>query len=406
LALFLLAAASVPAVHAEDKPEVSFGGQYRINNYGVENDDAGEDDQTASRLRVRQNIDLKLPENLAAHLQFELGHTSGNVTTTEMDVKVRHAVLRYETGGGAYSAGILPVSDRFGDVLFSSAWDYNPVAAMAELQAGGGELQVVAGVLDEGLEDESQDDTTHYQLDYSHPWGKAHWNLGLSVVGIPDADGRSRGHWNGGAGVRFPIRRAELTAYLLASGTNRELLASSDDGSGVAGVLSLTRKFERAMVGLLLSRAQSGREGDGFLPVMSVVGTNGYWGYTGILTVQGPTDTGFDGDALNVSNNGYGLTSVQARYLFPITERFDGYVAAGWFGATDAPGRDSTVGRELMGMGTFHVTKILAVDFGVAVADLGDSVSGYSLGAAGGFTQPAGVDRTKTVLFLRLQAEF
>jgi hypothetical protein len=135
-------------------------------------------------------------------------------------------------------------------------------------------------------------------------------------------------------------------------------------------------------------------------------GANSYWGYTGILTVQGPTDTGFDGDSLNISNNGYGLASVQARCSFPLAIVLKGYLAAGWFGGGRAAGRSRSVGVDVLAMGTYRFGKALALDVGAAYARLEDSVSGYQQGAAGAFNQPAGARRDKRALFARLQAEF
>jgi hypothetical protein len=142
---------------------------------------------------------------------------------------------------------------------------------------------------------------------------------------------------------------------------------------------------------------------------MAFAPTYGYWGYTGLLTVQGATDTGFDGDAVNISHNGLGLTTVQVKYARPLTQSFDVHLAAGWFGNTDSPaGRDSLVGIDLLAMGTYHFTKILALDFGLAYAMLEDSVSGYPNSVIGGvtFNQPVDDDRDKTAFFTRLQAEF
>ena len=38
----------------------------------------------------------------------------------------------------------------------------------------------------------------------------------------------------------------------------------------------------------------AGTDGGAFVSPMSLLGTHGYWGYTAILTIQGPTDTGID----------------------------------------------------------------------------------------------------------------
>ena len=60
--------------------EFSFPGQYRINSYSVNNDKDQQDQQTASRLRIRQSIDIKFNENLKSSLRFQLNHTNENTT--------------------------------------------------------------------------------------------------------------------------------------------------------------------------------------------------------------------------------------------------------------------------------------------------------------------------------------
>jgi len=161
---------------------------------------------------------------------------------------------------------------------------------------------------------------------------------------------------------------------------------------------------------MVASYTSGEKDGTGFLMPMAFAQSFGYWGYTGILTVQGPTDTGFDFDGVNMSNNGYGMSSVQAKYAFPITEALSGYVSAGWYGNTDARNRDSNVGTDLLAMGTYRFNRYFALDAGAAYASLEDSVSGYFQGVqnVGGpaFNQARGEDRNKYALFARIQAEF
>jgi hypothetical protein len=414
---------------ARSGPEVSFGGQYRINTYSADNDVAGEGKQTAARTRIRQNIDIKFDERFKTHLQMELGHTTDNVTTTaysdrarggDANFNVRHAVLDYTTVGGVnLQAGIVPLSDYFGDTQFSRDWNYNPLAVSVLAPVGAGTLRAFAGALREtvgtGGETVSKDDTTHYQLDYRLPLsGNAQFNLGASYVTLtPDvaAPFRSGNHGNYGVGAQFELGRGwQLNGFVLGSTTDKVLLApGAGNGSGAAVKLELTGGAGPGKFGLLVTYATGKSNGTGFLPVMALARTNGYWGYTGILTVQGPTDTGFDGDSVNLSNNGYGLSTVQAKFAFPVTADLTGYVAAGWFGNTKAPaGRSGDVGTDLLLMGTYRFNKYLALDFGGAFARLKDSVSGYSNGIVGGaaFNQGIGVSRNKNALFARLQAEF
>ena len=394
-------------------PQVTLGGQYRINSYSSDNDDA-DGRQTASRVRIRQNLDLEFDERLRTHLQIELGHTNDNITTTQSSsrgnsIDVRHAVIDYAFDSGIrMQAGIVPLSDRFGDTLFSSDWDYNPVALALTAPLLGGTLRAFAADLAEGDEADADDDFVHYQLDYALPLSsEGRIDIGASFASIADPAGESRFHTNYGIGASFPLKGGLLLrGFLLGSWTDRNLLGASDDADGVAAKLELVSGSGLA---LMATYASGDSDGTGFLPTMALAATNGYWGYTGILTVQGPTDTGFDGDSVNISNNGFGLTTVQVRFTRPLSDELDIYLAAGWFGHSDDPGgRESRVGLDFLAMGTYHFNEVLGLDFGAAYAKLEDSVSGYSNGVIGGasFNQPVGRDRDKLAFFTRLQAEF
>ncbi len=428
-------------VWPEGMPKPSFGGQYRINTYVADEDTPppGGDAHTAARLRIRQNIDLKFSDNLDTHLQLELRHTTGNTSVTNAgggnpdargsttgSVGVRHAVIHYQTDAGTQLlAGILPLSDKFNDTLFSSDWDYNPLAVASVFRLGPGEARVGAAIVTDGIsETNNRDDITQYQADYAWSMGGARLNLGLYVVDGPNVaafgnQARHAGYLvNGGLGVDLPLSSTwNFKGFVLGGYTDRSLNPSNypansaalaaDDGSGIALQGILGGKLGRGDLHLMASYASGDNDGTGFMPVMAVAGTQGYWGYTGLLTVQGPTDTAIDGDSINISNNGYGLATVQAKYTFPIMNKLDGYLGVGWFGATDAPGtRDDTVGIDGIAMLSYHFTRILALDFGVAAASLNDSNSPYFVGTQGSFATPAGTDRTKVAGFARLQAEF
>ncbi|MCK5432275.1 MAG: hypothetical protein KAJ03_05995 [Gammaproteobacteria bacterium] len=420
---------TIKSTASEDRwPVAGFGGQYRINFYNADNDTntvvPDTDDQTAARARIRQNVDLKFSEQFKTHLQLELQHTTDNVTRTasrrggtSTNVSVRHAVMEYTFGNGTnLQAGLVPLHDYYHDTLFSSDWDYNPLAASVIIPLGAGKARLFAANLDEGAENIENDDFVHYQADYSLPLGSGgQVNVGGTILNLQDdasVGTNDSFHYNAAAGITLPFGN-DLTfnGSVIGSWSDSSLLGTTDDASGVAVLAELTGPAGPGNFGVMVSYASGESDGTGFLPPMAFAQTFGYWGYTGILTVQGPTDTGFDFDAINISNNGYGLTTVQAKYAFPIMTNLGGYLAAGWFGNTDASGRDNTVGYDLLGMGTYRFNKVFALDFGFGYASLNDSVSGYFQGVQNGglgsaFNQAAGTDRDKWALFGRLQAEF
>jgi hypothetical protein len=396
-------------------PQVALGGQYRINAYSAENDVAGQDAQTAARVRIRQNVDLRFDERLKTHVQLELGHTTSNVGTTEVKLAVRHAVLDYTAANTInFQAGIVPLGDYFGDALFSSDWNYNPVALAIAAPLGPVKARVFAGNLFQGSEVVTGDNTMHYQLDLAAPVGeRVQLNAGASLVRMsPDtvAPFHIGNHVNYGAGARAAIPGdLAINLFVIGSRTESALIAggTAGNGQGVAAKLELTGKIGAGKFGLMTTHATGKEDGTGFIPVQAVTATNGYWGYTGILTVQGPTDTGFDGDSVNISNNGHGLTTVQARYAMPIYGDLGAYAAAGWFGNSKVPaGRSSEVGTDFLLMATYRFNRVLALDFGAGFARLKDSVSGYPNGVGGAFNQDVGTNRTKTAIISRMQAEF
>ena len=406
------APAADPAAPDSWLEHIRLSGQYRVNAYTVDNDTGGR--QTAARVRIRQGLDIRFTERFKTHLQIELGHTNDNTTTTnfssrETNLAVRHALMDYTFPYEINAqAGIVPLSDRFGDTLFSSDWDYNPVALSLTAPLAGGTLRAFAGNLRELDESDSDDDFVHYQLDYVLPFYRDHQlDFGLTLATIPGPDNDDHVHANYGIGGSLRLTDdLLLRGFLLGSHTEKDLLGTSDDADGLAAKLEL---ISSSGLGLLATYATGDSDGSGFLPVMALAGTYGYWGYTGFLTVQGPTDTGFDFDAVNISNNGFGLATVQVRYARPLTESFDVHLGAGWFGASDTPGgRDSFVGADFLVMGSYHFNSFLALDVGAAYARLGDAVSGYSSGVIGGagFNQPLDSDRDKYGFFSRLQAEF
>lgn len=415
---------SVVAGASIDDPQASFGGQYRINLYTADNNLPGDtDNQTAARFRLRQNIDLEFSEQFKTHVQFQLRHTTDNVMTTdvrrggaETNVSVRHAVMDYTFrfdnafNGTNAQVGLVPLQDYFHQTQFSADWDYNPLAASFIVPVRSGKLRLFAGNLEEGDESNVNDDFVHYQADLSFPLNDT---TGITLTGtalnIADASGSgSSRHYNLGIGGQTRLGGLDISGFLLGSTTDRALLGSNSDADGVAVLVELKGTLGIGEFGILASHASGEGDGTGFLMPMAFAGTYGYWGYTGILTVQGFTDTGFDFDGVNLSNNGYGMSSVQARYIFPINSALTGNVAAGWFGNTDAADRNNKVGIDLMAMATYRFNQVLALDVGAAYAQLEDSVSGYFRGVQGGagFNQAQGESRDKYALFARIQAEF
>ena len=426
-------AAGGAPVAAGGGPEVTFGGQYRINFYSADNDfdtpaPTESDNQTAARLRLRQNVDIAFDEQFKTHVQFELQHTTDNVSRTDSRrggnatrVSVRHAVMDYtfqpgnSLDGANVQAGLVPLADYFHDTQFSADWDYNPLAASFIVPLGPSSLRLFAANLEEGSESYNDDDYVHYQGDWNMPFGN---EAGITVSGtalnIADAVGTGDSfHFNYGVGGHVALGPVALNGFVMGSSTEKMLLGGTSNADGVAALAEFTASLGSGNFGVLASFTTGEDDGTGYLMPMAFAESFGYWGYTGILTVQGPSDTGFDGDGVNMSNNGYGLSSVKVKFSHPITSALQGYLAAGWYGNTDAARRDSTVGSDFLAMGTYRLNKVFALDLGAGYAQLEDSVSGYFQGvqsttgrSGAAFNQARGEDRDKWAMFGRLQAEF
>src|SRR3989337_2911563 len=111
-------------------------GQFRINYYSMSQDKDVGDGVAAARLRWRPTWDVKVNNDVSMHMQLNIGHIQSNTSNARFEqggapaVSLRHAVLNFTTPetGGRFSAGLVPMSDKFGDTLFSGAWDFNPLA--------------------------------------------------------------------------------------------------------------------------------------------------------------------------------------------------------------------------------------------------------------------------------------
>jgi hypothetical protein len=147
---------------------------------------------------------------------------------------------------------------------------------------------------------------------------------------------------------------------------------------------------------------------------MSLYGGLGYWGYTGKINVQGPTDTKIDGHAINIdggtagfnSNNtnlGRGVLTVQANASFNIIpDELDGYLGVGWFQSEDSPSlSDDDIGVDLIAMGNYHFGSGLNLEFGVDYLSMGE---GHFASTVNG---PAlEVERDIFLVFSRFQLEY
>src|SRR3990172_11631757 len=164
----VFAATEAPAIESE------FHGQFRINSYFQESSDgdtiiggspAEADDAMASRLRFRPTWDVSLDNGVAMHLQLNIGHINSNIANARYTlngsssgdpvVALRHGYISAPIPNYTdfkIVAGLVPMSDKFGDTLFSADWDYNPLTYMLLGKVWDIELRIAHGNLAEGAE--------------------------------------------------------------------------------------------------------------------------------------------------------------------------------------------------------------------------------------------------------------
>jgi hypothetical protein len=374
---------SLAAAALAGAPEFTLGGQYRLNVFVEDRGSAGTFEGV--RPRFRPALEARW-EHLATRL--ELNFAVADSTTT---ASVRYAQMAVEREGLVASVGLLPIGDRFGDTLFSSDWGFNPVAI--ELRAKGKvRARAALGRLFDGVSDTAADDDVNLLVLDLDSTGEDGLHGGGSVYGFMAGDGAPSGPFalalaGGRVGVKQPGWKAGAWAvgsYAKHAGVTRLGGAAALHGALTPG------KSDLGLLAIYATGSTS-PSGPAFLTPMSLLGTHGYWGYTGKLTIQGPTDAGID-DPLNIDGGSYtnatlgrGTLSAQAHADTALAERVTGGLAAGVFTFADA----QLVGVDGLGRVTVQLAGPLAADFVVDVAALGDDnpVTGSSGLVVGGYSR-------------------
>ena len=427
--------------------ETLWHGQFRINSYyqdaskdGVSEFGKGDDIQ-ASRLRFRPTLDFKFDSGVQAHIQLNIGHINSNIDNAREDnggspvVALRHGYISApipQYGNWTASAGLIPLSDKFGDTLFSGDWDWNPLTYMLSGTIGEMSLRVAHANLSEGGSESSHPENDLDQwivdLDTNMGLGASFYALNvndatLNTNTISATDGATNAN-EYYLGVRYAgtFEPVDFNAFVVYNWGTRKFAAATAEreNSGVAAKVEAKVNAGSARVGVMALYASGDADyqdtakgdSDAFITPMSIAGTTGYWGYTGKLNVQGPTDTGIDTSFVNIDGGGYatgatgnqnigqGLTTVQVNVAFPIIAKLDGYAAASWYTHNEAQaGFKKYIGSDLYAQVKYAMWENLNIEAGFDYAMLakghGDSVAAASQAS-----------RTETLLFSRVQLEF
>lgn len=393
--------------------ESEFHGQFRINYYSESQSEGA--DTAAARLRWRPTWDAKIDEDVKMHMQLNIGHIESNTSNARYEqggapaVAIRHGYLNFKLPevGGNIVAGLVPISDKFGDTLFSSDWDFNPLAVAWLGKIGATDVRIGTGKLSEGTPADT-DDVDAYVLDVDVLAGAG--TIGASVYQVTALSySNTNGVAQTYAGVRgsqdFGV--AKVNAFVLYNtGKTKGTGGTADiDNSGYAIKLEGIMPAGPAKVGVMFLTASGDKDGkDSFITPMSLIKHTGYWGYTGKLNIQGPTDTGIDApvniDGASYSSGsgmGLGIMTLQAKADFPITEKLSGYAAVGIFQHQDAPTTNKKdIGTDIYAQGKYNLGKNLNLEAGLDYAML------LKENAATGNMK----DNNVTLAFARLQLEY
>jgi hypothetical protein len=434
-------------VFAQTAPAVesTFHGQFRMNSYYLdssdENDFGDEDTNQATRARYRPTWDVAFDNGVKLHLQFNIGHINSNPELNvrchhgtsnacgEDDVPVfalRHAYVSTPVPfaeGWSLVGGLVPWDDKFDQTLFSSDWDFNPLAYALVGNPGGLNVRIAHANVSEGSENIG-DDIFAWIVDADHESG-----LGVSWYYFEDGSGSGIASPLGAGdvvqhylGVRYArsFNDVGFNAFIVYNVGEIEQLGSPAgpdiDNDGVAAKAQLKFPLGAMKVSVMGVWASGdgedfgSKDSDAFITPMSIYGGHGYWGYVGKLTVQGPTDTGIDdpvridGGSYSNAKLGTGIISVQVNASFNIIpDELDGYIGAGFFASDDeASGGDDDVGFDVIAMGTYHFGSGLNLDFGIDYAALGDGHHSTEGTGPGGTNQ----DRDQILVFSRFQLEY
>ncbi len=398
--------------------DIDFGIQYRImyNNSNIQSNNQYD----FFRQRLRLNFDVKTESGVGGFFQIEYRGGWGGSSPAKSDPRdtyavnafnrlqargIRYGYLYFPAGPGTVLAGILPANDQVDQMLFSADWDLNVggiayVGKVGNFDYRAAYVRLVEGVFyrNTAIKDKDQ----HFLvLDLNTQFGIA--NAGLHYYGTygkicgkgencTSADFFTLNQTWIGPHVTVKFEPFTLHGVVLA---NTGKIAQNSTNGWLAR-LEASTKLGPAGVSLLGVYSSGKDNGNGFQTVHKLLGTGGYWAYTYIFTPHGPSDVNDFG--LEPGNRGYGLTTVQAKVDVPITKGFSVQGVVGTFRSNkDMGGNGKSLGTEAGVTFTANLGKHMNLEFGGAIASLGD---------AGRAVYNAGAKKSVNELFARLQMEF
>ncbi len=351
------------------------------------------------RQRMRFNIDVQPADNVGGFLQLEYRGGWGGSSPANSDPRgvgltlnafnrldargVRYGYIYYTPSDQSYlAAGVIPISDRLGDTLFSADWDFNVGGITYNGKRSGFDYRLAYVRIIDGVASTDKDiigkNSNIYiaDLDYSARktvklgahiyYLHASENLG-TASGLP---GKVSQGWYALSGS-VDINKTNINGFICFNKGDY----GTTDNSGLALKAEAIIPLGSPTVKLLAVYSTGDKEGitpdDQFRTIQGIFGTEGYWAYTHLFTPNGPSDVNDLG--VGIDNGGRGLTSVQAKIEMPFMDKFSGELSGGWFQATeDNAAGEKDMGTEVGTMITYAVAEKLNLQVGLAYASLGD----------------------------------
>lgn len=394
LGLCFLTVGALQAVSLDDLYKFDLSFQYRVMYNRSNLPGAGGStfsdfkDYDFFRQRFRLSLDVQPTKRVGGFVQLEYrggwgvgpdisdprGGISQAVAFNRLSARgVRYGYVYAFLGQGhKLSAGILPVSDKVGDTLFSADWDFNVGGISLEGKLNGSDYRLgylrMVDTLSSGVDREGE----FFILDFLHSKIGAHvyfFNK-KEVTDLPGLLGSEiREAWYA-LTSSFTLNKADLNAFFMFNNGKYNGISHTGIALKGEGVFSFGG-IDLSFLTVYTTGSEDGLGKGSFLTPLGILGSGGYWAYTHIFTPQGPSDV--NDFNLEIGNNGAGLFTSQAKLKFTkILKNLDFKLSGGIFFSDKERNQSKSMGIEVGGEFTLFIDQFLAFDFGVSFAQLGD----------------------------------
>ncbi len=388
---------NVKSLGTFDEFEVGLWLQYRImyNNSNIPGPGGTTYDNSANydffRQRFRIGVNVQKANKVGVYTQLEYrggwGGSSPALSDARDSAPVNNPYNRLQPRGIRYgfiyyapseklnlSAGIIPLTDGVGRILFDADWDFNVggIVLGGKLTKGDyrlGYVRLIEGV--GGTRNQIGKDAEFMLADYYVPLGKS-VTIGAHIYHLTGPGTLNVMRFEAETWYGFTTQgnfgRADLSGVILLNrGSTGE-----DSHNGVALKLDGGLPLGKTRVNVQAITAtgdEAGKTERRFVTPHQILGTGGYWGYTHIFVANGPSDVNDLG--VEIGNGGAGLSTLQVKIDTPITDKLKTQLFGGWFQSDKKRNQSKFMGTEFGGMLSYRIEKYLTWQVGIAYAKMG-----------------------------------